>query len=177
MSKKRKEAKQFNPYDIDKVSKISTGLKVFILKTWTFGAIFFFFHMGLDWIDATDYFKFVLVLTMSGLLYYYFICYVIEFMDNTKNNIYKYMPLKRGKFRFIFYFLYSFLVGFIVIMLGSILIKYNLTFSKITFPQADASWDPFMYGLLFYFVDYVILLIKNIIIKVRRKKYVQDNLH
>ena len=70
-------------------------------------------------------------------------------------------------------FFYIILVAFLTILLGGFIIDQGISLSRIFFPNEAATWEPIMFGLVYYGVDTGLIFIKNFIVKLIRKNKIQ----
>ncbi|MGM9969883.1 MAG: hypothetical protein ACI35S_05750 [Anaeroplasma sp.] len=177
--KKRFEAEEeFNPYEVDKLSKIPSGIVVIILKYWAAAAAVFFLligglDIGLDFsvIENDDImaqldmcFKIIVVIAFGLTVFFnYIIKPIVNLMYNRRNNTYKFNMINMKGFlslfvHFIYMFSVSFILFFVISFLGSKHLILNLFGSN-----AGYGIEPFSYGFCFIVVDGIFVLLKNLI--------------
>lgn len=170
-----KNNKDLRPYKTSKISNWPTGLKVFLLKTWTAGMVFYFMFMSLEVFKALQnpLDRWVIVALVMILLNEYLVNGLIKTMEQDEIIRNKYAMFIKGKWSIIFNIFYIFLVMILTIIVGGILMGWGLSLSKLFMPAEPATWEPFTFGLIYYAVDTVLVLsvfyIKKLIRKQREK--------
>lgn len=186
MKKKAKDTNvdNYNPYEVDKLSKIPSWIKILLLKFWAAAAAVFFtmiggIDVGLDFsllddstvegaIGNSEKIIVILGFTMA-LMSNYVIKQLIYLMNNRRNNAFKYnMINQRGFLPLFYYLIYSFIVSlilyFITLWLGSnglVLDPFGVA--------GNAGLEPFTYGLCYVIVDGFFVLIKNLIVNIYQR--------
>jgi len=197
MKKKRTEQKEeldnldeFEPYQVDKFSKIPSGVIITFAKFWAAAAAVFFIligglDLGIDFSKETqdiyeDYAITVRAIIMVSLflaiLLNYGIKHLAHLMNNRRNNTKKWMVLNlKGFLGFLAYLLYCLVTMTIMFVLVSVFSYYKLVPSFLD--NGGIGIEPFSYGLGFILVDGVFLVIKNYIVKLyqylKYKKQIQ----
>ena len=183
MKKKRTEQNEefnedINPYQVDKLSRIPTGLIVTFLKFWAAAAaVFFILYGGIDLglnfskvvVDgyaemARTIVGVILVSLFLAILLNYGIKHIAHLMHNRRNNAKKWMVLNiKGFLAFLAYLVYCLITMTTVFIIIAFMGKYKLVPSLLD--NSGAGIEPFMSGGIFILVDGIILLVKNYTIK------------
>lgn len=183
--KKDFENESFNPYEVDKLSKIPSWIVIIFLKYWAAAAAVFFMiigglDIGLNFSEiegeSADLIQiarissviiFAIAFAMA-ILFTYGVRPIVRLMYNRRNNTYKY-NMVNGKgflpliYNLIYMYVISFILFFVVTILGSNNLLPNL------FGETRFGLEPFSYGLLFLIIDSIFVLIKNLIINISQR--------
>lgn len=187
MSKKKKEnIDEFNPYEVDKLSKIPSWLIIFVLKFWAAAAAVFFtiiggIDIGIDFskdnfnnviasINKSEQIIVIIGFTISILLNYA-VKQVVILLNNRRNNTYKYNLINQtGLLGFFLHLLYGIVVSFVLFFAISFLGYKGWVINL--FGTSEYGIEPFTYGLCFIIIDILCVIIKNIVCDiVERIKY------
>jgi putative flippase GtrA len=166
----KKKPTEFNPYQIDKLSKIKPGVKIGFLKFWISGAAFFltFTAIQTDILDLM--FALLLILTLSVE---YITNKVIVWMDNDRGNTLQYLPhhVKRKSMLSLFA-----TMGYVAVMIVSsyFLIEGLMSIGipsigMIMFGFDNTGIDPITFGLVFWLMDFFWLVVKNFLMHHKKK--------
>lgn len=152
---------EFKPYKSNRISNWPTSLKVFILKAWTAGMVFYFIFMSLEVFTALQAHedRWLLVILVLILLNEYLINNLIKSMEQDKTLLNNYAMFIDNKLSIIYNIFYIFAVVIITILFGGMLIGIGISLSKIFMPGEGAMWEPFTFGLLYYLVDTTLIFI------------------
>lgn len=187
MSKKKKEnIDEFNPYEVDKLSKIPSWLIIFVLKFWAAAAAVFFtiiggIDIGIDF--SKDNFNNVIasinkseqIIVIIGfaisILLNYAVKQIVILLNNRRNNTYKYNLINQtGLLGFFLHLLYGIVVSFVLFFAISFLGYKGWVINL--FGTSEYGIEPFTYGLCFIIIDILCVIIKNIVCDiVERIKY------
>ena len=187
MSKKKKEnIDEFNPYEVDKLSKIPSWLIIFVLKFWAAAAAVFFtiiggIDIGIDF--SKDNFNNVIasinkseqIIVIIGfaisILLNYAVKQIVILLNNRRNNTYKYNLINQtGLLGFFLHLLYGIVVSFVLFFAISFLGYKGWVINL--FGTSEYGIEPFTYGLCFIIIDILCGIIKNIVCDiVERIKY------
>lgn len=187
MSKKKKEnIDEFNPYEVDKFSKIPSWLIIFVLKFWAAAAAVFFtiiggIDIGIDF--SKDNFNNVIasinkseqIIVIIGfaisILLNYAVKQIVILLNNRRNNTYKYNLINQtGLLGFFLHLLYGIVVSFVLFFAISFLGYKGWVINL--FGTSEYGIEPFTYGLCFIIIDILCVIIKNIVCDiVERIKY------
>jgi len=184
-SKKVKdENMDFNPYEMDKLAKVPSWLKILLLKYWAAAAASFllfgisflglniFKESEVDNIETT-----VKLVILIGLFLAVFMNYgvrlVVRLMYNRRNNTYRYNMVNiKGLKSFFVSIVYNMLMALIIYYV----IVYILSPNGLVFDPFGTTGgigiEPFTVGLIYLFFDAIFLVIKNLILMAfQRYKY------
>src|SRR5690554_6590024 len=152
---------EFKPYKSNRISNWPTSLKVFILKAWTAGMVFYFMFMSLEIFTALRHHedRWILVTLVMILLNEYFINNLIKSMEQDKSLLNNYAMFIDNKWSILYNVVYVLIVIILTILLGGVLIGFGISLSKIFMPGEAAMWEPFTFGLLYYLVDTTLIFI------------------
>lgn len=165
-----KKPTEFNPYAIDKLSKIKPGVKIGFLKFWISGAAFFltFTAFQADILDL--FFALLLVLTLAVE---YVTNKVIIWMDHDKTPTLQYLPHQVQRKSMLSLFS---TMGYVLVM---ILLSYLLieglmsigipSMGMIMFGFDFTGIDPITFGLVFWLMDQVWLFLRKQIKNFKKK--------
>ena len=154
----------FNPYGIDKLSNIKPGVKIGFLKFWVAGAAFFvtFTTFQLDILDLFFLLYLIMVLATE-----FIVNKVIVWMHNDRTPTLKYLPHHVNRKS-----LWSLLatMGYVFVMiLGSYYLIEGMlsigvpSFGMLLFGFDFVGVDPITFGLVYYVIDLIYLLIRRLI--------------
>lgn len=165
-----------NPYKPTKFSKWPTWLKVLILKVWTSGAIFYFVFMSFEVFSILPnledrWLVLGLILILGNE---YFINLLIKSMVHQKDKLNNYAMFIKSKYSIVANIFYVLITLILTIILGSFLLRLDISLSKLSMPNSDATWDPFTFGFIYYFVDSSLIFIVNLIKNYIKKRGVKD---
>lgn len=190
MKKKVKDIENLEepkPYEVDKLSKVPSGIIILLLKYWAAAAAVFFsliggLDIGLDFSNnpdatptdiAASYVKIILLLALFMTLFVnYIIRPIVRLMYNRRNNTYQYnMVNVKGILSLVlclfYHLLLSVILFFITIFLG--------IHGWVLDPFGTAGGqgiEPFTYGFCYIVVDFIFLFVKNLSIYIyKRYKY------
>lgn len=168
--KKAKKAreKEFDPYTVDKLSKVPTWLKAVFIKFWFAGCVCYFIMMGLNLmgLDATVIIGLVLGLVVDILVNP---CFRLMQSDRKEYDNYMMFP-----FPFKAYWtLIANMVYYIILLIGVNYCYYglNLLFNNIwgTTDELYVAVEPLLMGLLVLIFDMAFIGIKDLIVYLVRR--------
>lgn len=172
------ELGEIEPYQVDKLSKIPSGIILTFAKFWAAAAAVFFIliggiDLGIDFSKAQgDLIKeyemtfraIILVSLFLAILLNYGIKHLAHLMNNRRNNTKKWMILNlKGFLGFLAYFLYCIITMAIMFVLVGVFSYFKLVPSFLD--NGGIGIEPFTYGLGFIVVDGIFLAIKNGFVK------------
>ena len=179
---------EYNPYEVDKLSKIPSVIKIIFLKYWAAAAAVFFMVVSNFIVDFStfdeaevDNYKldFVVILLIAlglAVLFIAAICPLVKLMNNRRNPTYKYNIFNLGGlWNLLFYLVYMFIVSFIVYMIYAFTFSAGLRLPNL-FSEINYGIDPFTYGIFFIIVDGIFVLLKNLIIYIYQRVYYQSHI-
>lgn len=183
----------FNPYEVDKLSKVPVFLIVILLKFWAAAAAVFFMtigglDIGVDFTSPTSdtieynfnvsFMIIVLIALGMAVVFNYGIKQLIFMAHNRRRNTFRYymIPLK-GFSAFLLHLVYMFIVSLILYFLTVYLGSKNIVFNP--FSGENNGIEPITYGICFVIVDGIFVSIKDLIIAivqyVKYKRQINDN--
>ncbi len=179
---------EYNPYEVDKLSKIPSVIKIIFLKYWAAAAAVFFMVVSNFIVDFStfdeaevDNYKldFVVILLIAlglAVLFIAAICPLVKLMNNRRNPTYKYNIFNLGGlWNLLFYLVYMFIVSFIVYMIYAFTFSAGLRLPNL-FSEINYGIDPFTYGIFFIIVDGIFVLLKNLILYIYQRVYYQSHI-
>ena len=196
MKKKRtEENEEFvdqNPYEVDKLSKIPTGLILTFIKFWAaMAAIFFILIGGVDLglnfsVQAADAYaemartvvSIVLVSLLLAAILNYAVKHFAHLMHNRRNNAKKWIIInQKGFLAFLEYLVYTFICVIILFLIIAVMGKYKLV--PAILQNGGIGIEPFSAGAIYLLIDGTFLLIKNSVIRlfkvIRYNKLIKEN--
>ena len=171
---------EINPYEVDKLSKIPSIVKIILLKYWAAAAAVFFMVISNmiisfdEFDDSVNEWKldFVVILLIAvgiAVLFMIAICPLVKLMNNRRDPAFRYNIFNLGGiWNLLFYLAYSFIVSFIIYILYGLFYSLNIPLFNV-FNSVRYGIDPFSYGLFFLIVDGFFVLMKNIILYIYRR--------
>lgn len=186
MSKKVKDdINNVNPYEVDKFSKIPSGLIVILLKVWAAAAAVFLFMGSIELgivvpaytpdrvVNLTYYITAILIIGfIMTVLNNYAVRIYVRLTYNRRNNTYKYNMVNVGGLKSLFINLGYFMLISVILFFAYYPISSNYLALNTMGSGNGQALEPFTYGFLFFFVDAFFVLIKNLIQYLyKRNKY------
>ncbi|MDE7163123.1 MAG: hypothetical protein K2O44_03485 [Clostridia bacterium] len=167
----------FDPYKIDKLSRIPVWVKAIFIKWWFAGAVCYFILMGLGRVvtDALD--QAVLAGCVLGIFTDIFVNPIFRYMESSEKEYNKYMmfpfPFKQF-WTFFTNIIYYLVVGLLVmLMYGGINQLFNLINNNYD-GYVTIAVGPLIYGTFCVMVDMAFIGIKDLIVflvkRAKRKK-------
>ena len=188
------EFEEFEPYGIDKFSKIPSWITITFVKFWAAAAAVFFIiigglDVGLDFTDTADadiqtqLSVSLAIVVLIALFLALFMNYVVKILSRVlysrRNNTYRFTIYnKTGFSAFLVYFGYNIVLSIILYFVVSYMGYLGLVFDPFG-TTGGYGIEPFSYGLYYIVIDAVFLLIKNLCIaiynRVSYSKQIKDN--
>lgn len=158
----KKKPNEFNPYQIDKLNKIKPGVKIGFLKFWISGAAFFLTFTAFQ-SDILDLLVALLLILTLGVEY--ITNKVIVWMDHDRGHTLQYLP-HHVKRKSVLSLLATLGYVLLMILLSYVFIEGMMSLGMpsigmIMFGFENTGIDPITFGLVFWLMDYLWLLIKN----------------
>ena len=182
MKKNRTEVEEnvedFEPYQVDKFSKIPAGVILTFAKFWAAAAAVFFIlvgglDLGIDFSKETaDIVEdmavtiraMILVSLFLAILLNYGIKHLAHLMLNRRNNTKKWMTINlKGFFGFLAYLVYTIICMIILYLVVAFMSYYRLVPSFLE--NGGMGIEPFSFGFYYIIIDGIFLVTKNYIIK------------
>ena len=186
--KVKDENMDFNPYEVDKLARVPSWIKILLLKYWAAAAACFLlmgaWELGLnvfnDSPDVTIRLVILLGLFLTVLMNYP-IRVIIRLMYNRRNNTYKYnMVNMKGLKTLPLALVYNMAIAILIFILNvNFLSKFHLVFDP--FGTTDGTGiEPFTIALVYMLIDGICIIVKNIIVMIAQrviyKKQINYNL-
>ncbi len=175
---------EINPYEVDKLSKVPSVIKIVILKYWAAAAACFLLfgvsELGFNLYSEGEYIQvettgrlFLLLGLFLALFMNYIVRIIVRMSYNRRDNTYRYNMVNcRGLKSFGLALLYNFMMTILIF----ILIVYVLSPNGLVLDPFGTTGgigiEPFTTGFLYLALDAVFLVIKNLIVMAyQRIKY------
>ncbi|MDE7257225.1 MAG: hypothetical protein K2N50_04635 [Clostridia bacterium] len=173
-AKKGTKKADFDPYKVDKFSRIPAWIKAIFIKFWFAGACCYFVIWGLGRYipDALD--QAVLAGVFLGLFTDFFVNPIFRYMESSDKEYNNYMmfPFPFKKFwTFFANIIYYIAIGLIVMVTFAGINKLAILINHQYDGYVTVGVEPLLYGLLALIVDMAFIGIKDLIVYlVKRKK-------
>ena len=156
------EEKKYDPYEIDKLSKIKPKYKIGFLKFWAAGAVCFFIAIPLGPYLADVLDLIVALGLVLGIVIEYIVNNVIRWMNNENQPTLSFCLYEKKNLSSLFINIayglaMVFLIYFTYAGLGSLIEIFKLDL----FSDFDFGVEPVLFGLLFLLYDGIVIYIKN----------------
>ena len=190
--KVKDENMEFNPYEVDKLARVPSWLKILLLKYWAAAAASFLLFgisqlgLSLNTKSATeDVETTVKLLVLLGLFLSVFMNYVlrpfVRLMFNRRDNTYRYNMINvKGIKSFGLAIVYNMLMAMIIYLVLVYILSPNGLVLDPFGTTGGIGIEPFTVGFIYLFFDAIFLFIKNLIImafqRVKYKKQVTSNI-
>ena len=177
MKKEENFNQEFEPYKVDKLSKIPSWVVILILKFWAAAAAIFFIGIGgvtilnFSELQTDDVYEnlaqsFSLII-LFGLFLAIFTNYVVRpyvrLMHNRRNNAYRYNLINIKGFKsFLFSLLYNLPLSLLLFFVTVFLSMHHLVWDPFG-TSGGVGIEPFTYSICYIVIDGIIIIIKNII--------------
>ena len=175
--KVKDENMDFNPYEVDKLARVPSWIKILLLKYWAAAAACFLlmgaWELGLnvfnDSPDVTIRLVILLGLFLTVLMNYP-IRVIIRLMYNRRNNTYKYNMINmKGLKTLPLALVYNMAIAILIFILNvNFLSKFHLVFDP--FGTTDGTGiEPFTIALVYMLIDGICIIVKNIIVMIAQR--------
>lgn len=163
--------KQFDPYKIDRLSRVPTWLKAFFIKWWFAGVVCYFIMWGLSISDGLD--RVVLCGIVLGLFVDILVNPLFKYMESDRREYDDYMmfpfPFRAFWTFFTNLIYYVFIMFFVNLAYGGI--NELINFFSNTTNYVYVGVEPLLFGTLCVLVDMAFIGIKDLIVHlVKRSK-------
>lgn len=175
----KRAAKEFDPYKVDKLSRIPAWLKAFFIKFWFAGAVCYFVMFGIQFADTLD--TVIITGVVLGVVVDMLVNSIFRYMESDRKeyNAYMMFPFPFKKF-------WTFFTNIIYYVIVLIAVYYcyeglNLLISSIkgTTDKIHVGVEPLLFGVLALIVDMFFIGIKDLIVYLvkrgKRKKEEMEN--
>lgn len=190
--KVKDENMDFNPYEVDKLARVPSWLKILLLKYWAAAAACFLLFgisqlgLSLDTKSATeDVETTVKLLVLLGLFLAVFMNYVlrpfVRLMFNRRDNTYRYNMINvKGIKSFGLALVYNMIMAMIIYLVLVYILSPNGLVLDPFGTTGGIGIEPFTVGFIYLFFDAIFLIIKNLIImafqRAKYKKQITSNI-
>lgn len=187
-NKVKDENVDINPYQVDKLAKVPSWIKILLLRYWAAAAACFLLfgisELGLNIYQEGEYAAVELnvkLLLLLALFFAIFTNYVVRvfvrLMYNRRDNTYRLNLINfKGVLSFVASLAYNLVMAILVFVLNvGVLSKYGLVLDPFG-TTGGIGIEPFTVGFLYIILDGVFIIIKNIIVMiVQRVQYKIQN--
>lgn len=172
------DVENIEPYEVDKLSKIPSGIILTFAKFWAAAAAVFFIliggiDLGINFSkETTDVIEdmaitiraMVFVSLFLAILLNYGIKHLAHLMLNRRNNTKKWMTINlKGFLGFLAYLVYTLICMVILYLVVSFMSYYRLVPSLLE--NGGMGIEPFSFGFYYIIIDGIFLVIKNYLVK------------
>lgn len=161
--------KQFDPYKVDKLSRIPTWIKAWFVKFWFAGAVCYFIMWGIGLSDALD--SIVLCGAVLGLVVDILVNPIFRYMESDRKEYDNYMM-----FPFPFKVYWTFLTNIVYYILVLFCVNYcyfglNELINLITGTSDNiyVGVEPLLFGLFAVVIDMAFIGVKDLIVHLVKK--------
>lgn len=177
---KRKSSKEFNPYKLDRLSRVPTWIKALFIKWWFAGCVYYLIGMGLGSIISNNENRVLLTGIILGIVVDVLVNPALRYFQSSDNEYDNYMM-----FPFPFKKYWTFLTNIIYYMVVAFGVLYvylglNLLIDAIkgTSGNINVGVEPLLYGTFCVIVDMAFIGIKDLIVYLvkRGKRKKQEKL-
>jgi hypothetical protein len=183
--KVKDENMDLNPYEVDKLARVPSWIKILLLKYWAAAAACFLLfgasELGLnvysDSVDGTV--KLIMLLGLFfTILMNYPIRVIIRLMYNRRNNTYRYNMINmKGLKTFPLALVYNFIIAVIAfIIIVDVLSPNGLVFDPFG-TTGGIGIEPFTVGFIYLFVDGIFLIIKYFSVSIYQRLKYKKQIH
>ena len=163
----KKQSKEFDPYKIDKLSRIPTWIKALFVKFWFAGVVCYFVIMGLGRVVPNDLDRLLLAGAFLGLFTDLFVNPLFRFMESSEKEYNNYMM-----FPFPFKKYWTFFTNIIYYIAVTVIVMYIYSginqLLVIIFERYEGyvslGVEPLIYGVFCLIVDMAFIGIKDLIV-------------
>ncbi len=166
--------KQFNPYKLDRLSRVPTWIKALVIKFWFAGMVCYIIGMGLGSIITNDENRIILTGVVLGIVVDVLVNPAMRYFQSSDNEYDAYMM-----FPFPFKKYWTFLTNVIYYVAVSFVVTYmyqgiNLLIDVINGTAASSNInvgvEPLLYGVFTVIADMAFIGIKDLIVYLVKKK-------
>lgn len=174
-SEYKKSAKEFNPYKLDRLSRIPTWIKAFFIKFWFAGMVCYLTQFGLGMIITNDENRMLLTGVVLGIVVDVLVNPALRYFQSSEHEYDNYMmfpfPFKK------FWTFFTNIVYYVVVAITVMYMYRGLNFVVDAIkgtPDAmniHVGIEPLLYGVFCFGADMAFIGIKDLIVYlVKRKK-------
>ena len=190
MKKKVKdENMEINPYEVDKLSRVPSWLKLLLLKYWAAAAASFLLfgvaELGMKIYDesaegaARTSVQLIVMLGLFLAILMNYVCRpMTRLMYNRRDNTYRFNLINFKGFKsFLVALAYNFALSVLIcIIIVDFLSPHGLVFDPFG-TTGGIGIEPFTVGFIYLFLDGIVLIIKEIIIRIYQRNKYNKQLH
>ncbi|MDE7300667.1 MAG: hypothetical protein K2N47_00710 [Clostridia bacterium] len=174
-SEYKKSSKEFNPYKLDRLSRIPTWIKAFFIKFWFAGMVCYLTQFGLGMIITNDENRMLLTGVVLGIVVDVLVNPALRYFQSSDHEYDNYMmfpfPFKK------FWTFFTNVIYYVVVALTVMYMYRGLNFVVDAIkgtPDAmkiHVGVEPLLYGVFCFIADMAFIGIKDLIVYlVKRKK-------
>lgn len=175
VSEYKKSAKEFNPYKLDRLSRIPTWIKAFFIKFWFAGMVCYLSQFGLGMIISNDENRMLLTGVVLGIVVDVLVNPALRYFQSSDHEYDNYMmfpfPFKR------FWTFFTNIIYYVVVAMTVMYMYRGLNFVVDAIkgtPDAmniHVGVEPLLYGVFCFVADMAFIGVKDLIVYlVKRKK-------
>jgi hypothetical protein len=187
-NKVKDENVDINPYQVDKLAKVPSWIKILLLRYWAAAAACFLLfgisELGLNIYEEGEYadvelnVKLILLLALFFSIFTNYVVRVfVRLMYNRRDNTYRLNLINfKGVLSFVASLAYNLVMAILVFVLNvGVLSKYGLVLDPFG-TTGGIGIEPFTVGFLYIILDGVFIIIKDIIVMIfQRVQYKIQN--
>ena len=154
---KKSTGKEFNPYRLDRLSRIPTWIKAIVIKWWFAGLVCYLIVMGLGEVIQNNENRMLLTGVVLGLVVDIFVNPALRYFQSSDNEYNSYMM-----FPFPFKKYWTLFTNMLYYMVVALLVNYcymglNMLIDVIrgTSGNIHVGVEPLLYGVFFIIVDMI----------------------
>ena len=185
--KVKDENMEINPYEVDKLAKVPSWIKILLLKYWAAAAACFLLfgisELGLNIYDEGEYAavenngRLILLLTVFFAIFMNYVVRVfVRLLFNRRDNTYRLNLINfKGFLSFVASLAYNFIMAILIyIIIVVVLAPHGLILDPFG-TTGGIGIEPFTVGFIYLIIDGVFVIIKNLIVALyyRAKYYKQ----
>ncbi len=174
--KVKDENMEINPYEVDKLAKVPSWIKILLLKYWAAAAACFLLfgisELGMNIYAESEYaavennVKLILLLAVFFAIFMNYVVRVfVRLMFNRRDNTYKWNLINfKGFLSFVAALAYNFLMAILIfVMIVVVLAPHHLILDPFG-TTGGIGIEPFTVGFIYLIIDGVFVIIKNLIV-------------
>lgn len=177
--KTRGKDKEFNPYKLDRLSRVPTFIKAFVIKFWFAGMVCYLIGMGLGSIITNDENRMLLTGVVLGIVVDLLVNPAMRYFQTADREYDNYMmfPFPFKKFWTFFANVAYYMV--VVLVVNYMYTGLNLLIDVIKGTEGGANInvgvEPLLYGVFCFIADMIFIGIKDLIVYlVRRHRKIKE---
>lgn len=161
---KRGKRKQFDPYKVDRLSRVPTWIKALFVKFWFAGVVCYFVEFGIGLSNALD--SVVLCGAVLGLVVDILVNPLFRYMESDRREYNDYMmfPFPFRQFWTFFTNILYYIVVILCVMYCYAGLNELLNYIKGTQTTIHLGVEPLLFGLFAVIVDMVFIGIKDAVV-------------